>query len=513
MKTAYFCEMTVRSRMRNNLNSKNRESTVDNIINEIESKAADGDYIYRGEPKRYPKVSSSLYREYAEIDIETFDLTEAQSEMLKIAREHIGESPVGPLEDFMDIVDEVRGYRRKLPGRSTEDFIGEAIAKTAEREILTELQHYGGKTNLIDFTTDYFIALYFACSGHPKKVGRVLLLEKNEEIEGMIIRPRNPRHRVVAQKSVFLHPPQGYIEVSEGNMVFIPIGLKQPLLDYLRKFHDISTQSIYNDIHGFIRYQSIHQNAYVQFYMGLRLQFRTYQTGLLKEIQLDNYRKAIEHYDNAIDQNPDLKEAYCNRGECWLHLREWEKAVDDLTTAQKMGVDIVDAFHNSYESVADFKDRTGIMLPPYLVGMLEDVDDTSPNGQWTLARFNELLSSEEYRELYESQNQIEKLCEFGADLMALVEKKQWDLTYKFKKHYFAFYLRRRRVFGVNLRGRPRLTVWLPGDILAGRNNDLYDSEYTCEHYYDSRGIYPEDVTVANIKEVLEFAYSWYADLL
>ena len=26
-------------------------------------------------------------------------------------------------------------------------------------EILTQLQHYGGKTNLIDFTTDYLIAL------------------------------------------------------------------------------------------------------------------------------------------------------------------------------------------------------------------------------------------------------------------------------------------------------------------------------------------------------------------
>ena len=33
-------------------------------ISEIEEKSADGDYIYRGEPKDYGKVSSSLWRKY-----------------------------------------------------------------------------------------------------------------------------------------------------------------------------------------------------------------------------------------------------------------------------------------------------------------------------------------------------------------------------------------------------------------------------------------------------------------
>ena len=38
----------------------------------------------------------------------------------------------------------------------------ELTEKARDFEILTEIQHYGGKTNLIDFTTDYFIALFFA---------------------------------------------------------------------------------------------------------------------------------------------------------------------------------------------------------------------------------------------------------------------------------------------------------------------------------------------------------------
>lgn len=45
--------------MRNKSSSKNRVVTVDDVINEIKSKSADGDYIYRGERKKYPKVSST----------------------------------------------------------------------------------------------------------------------------------------------------------------------------------------------------------------------------------------------------------------------------------------------------------------------------------------------------------------------------------------------------------------------------------------------------------------------
>ena len=38
------------------------------------------------------------------------------------------------------------------------EFVGEIDAN----DILTELQHFGGNTNLIDFTTDYHIALSFS---------------------------------------------------------------------------------------------------------------------------------------------------------------------------------------------------------------------------------------------------------------------------------------------------------------------------------------------------------------
>ena len=43
-------------------------------IQEIVEKSSDGDYIYRGEPECYSKVSSSLYRENPNPEAEDFDI-------------------------------------------------------------------------------------------------------------------------------------------------------------------------------------------------------------------------------------------------------------------------------------------------------------------------------------------------------------------------------------------------------------------------------------------------------
>ncbi|MDE0087727.1 MAG: FRG domain-containing protein, partial [Candidatus Poribacteria bacterium] len=97
-------------------NSQNELNRVLEKIQEIVEKSVDGDYIYRGEPECYPKVSSNLYREYEkEIEDESFDIKVVQQEIVNEAREYISET-------------------------------------ANDIEILTELQHHGGKTKLIDFT-------------------------------------------------------------------------------------------------------------------------------------------------------------------------------------------------------------------------------------------------------------------------------------------------------------------------------------------------------------------------
>ena len=283
--------------MNNKSNSENQPRTIDDIMNEIKQKSTDGDYIYRGERKRHSKISSSLYREYIkirefiEIDVENlgYDIRTVEEEMLKIAKKHIGGPPKRVLEE------------------------------AEELEILTELQHYGGKTNLIDFTTDFLIAIFFACAGEAKEDGRVIVLQQNANIKNMRIRPQNPQRRVIAQKSVFLHPPEGFIDVSDNQIVIIPSTLKEKFLKYLRKHHGIFTETIYNDIHGFIRNQNIQRNAYIQFYLGLTLQNKGYHAEPSAEKQ-QAYKDAISHYDQVIELNSEISDAYGNRGECWLHL-------------------------------------------------------------------------------------------------------------------------------------------------------------------------------------------------
>ena len=219
----------------------NEPSTVDDILRKIEDKADAGGYIYRGEPKHYQedpyygKVSSNLYRVFLEhkdfdVNAEHFNIEVVQTRML----------------------DDAKKYLRRAGGDS---------------ELLVEMQHYGGKTNLIDFTANYFIALFFACEKYSSENGRVIF-QRRELISPTIKEPPKPINRVVAQSSVFVRPPGGFIIPDDDDVINIPSGIKLPMLEYLKESHDISIETIYNDIHGFIFYQRDYMEAYVEFYLS-----------------------------------------------------------------------------------------------------------------------------------------------------------------------------------------------------------------------------------------------------
>ena len=80
--------------------------------------------------------------------------------------------------------------------------------------------------------------------------------------------------------------------------------------------------------------------------------------------------RAIKDYNPAIGLNPELAPAYYNRGVAWLRLREWERSKSDLTVARDMGINIITAFRNDYESVERFEERNGVQLPEDIVAML-----------------------------------------------------------------------------------------------------------------------------------------------
>ena len=257
-------------------------------------------------------MSSSLYRRREEIKIEGLDIEIAEAELLKSAKEFAG--------------------------------------RIDEEDLLAQLQHYGSVTNLIDFTTDYLIALFFACDSEPEADGRVILMNQSSY---PLLRPRTPENRVIAQKSVFVRPPQGFIEPDKT--VCVLHKLKEPVLEYLSKNHGLNARTIYNDLHGFIRYHRGHESAYLEFYAG-----KTHQAKGENSMAIDRYnnaialipqlhgafnnrgtvyttmgehRRAIQDYDKALILDPHYVGSYVNRGNAYLQLDESKAAFDDFKSA------------------------------------------------------------------------------------------------------------------------------------------------------------------------------------
>ena len=210
--------------------------------------------------------------------------------------------------------------------------------------MLAELQHYGGKINLIDFTTDYLVALFFACDGNTDEDGRVIFLLKGEGGDYDIWRPQTPSNRVNAQKSIFVQPHNGFVEPDK--IAQIPKSIKLSMSNYLRNSHDITTETIYNDIHGFIRYRNIYQNASIEFRKGL--------------VQHDNgdIPGAIEHYTKALEINPHTFEAYYRRGICHIENGDSASAVQDLNKTLELDPENADAYGGlgeAHRQLGEFK--------------------------------------------------------------------------------------------------------------------------------------------------------------
>ena len=251
-----------------------------------------GKYIFRGEKKDYGQVTSGLYRGYNDANL----LAEQDNALLLGAHERI-----------------IKGARKHLPGGAS------------DIEVLTELQHYGGKTNLIDFTKNLHIALFFACDGKFDEDGRLILVdvEALDEVKDKytLVSPTGKNPRAIFQSSAFVQPHKGYLEKADYQSVVVKAELKNELLTYLQKHHDISAETVYNDIHGFIRNQSIGTATNDEFYLGLSCSTS------------GDFEKGILHYTKAIKRNPRLLSAYTNRGINFLQLHRYNEAIADHTKA------------------------------------------------------------------------------------------------------------------------------------------------------------------------------------
>ena len=304
----------------NQSNPQTELNKILEIIGKIVKISADSDYIFRGESQCHEKISSNLYRKLEKTGLLELDVETVQNMELEYAKRY-----------------------RYTP-------------ETDEFKILTEIQHFGGTTNLLDFTTYYPIALFFACNSFPFKDGKIILQSRNGKINDWIIEPcdPDPESRVGKQMSIFVRSPKGFIEADKE--VIIPKVLKKCMLEYLEKEFGISPETIYPDLHGFVSSQEDRWDIYEEISKGTD-HLESGQEAEKHGKKIKNYQKAVEHFTNAIDNAIQLDEgfadAYEGRGSAYLFIGELdgsnenlENAIEDFTEAIKYKSNNAAAYNN-----------------------------------------------------------------------------------------------------------------------------------------------------------------------
>ncbi len=265
--------------------------------------------IYRGEPECFPRISSGLYRQLYEIDDLGFNIDAAQQRRIELARQY-------------------------APSLSDDD-------------ILTHLQHLGGKTNLIDFTRDLNIALFFGSYQSPDRNGRIILMEEPDALREdrraiavyKLVPRGNPASMTDVQKSIWVEPMRGCISEKDVTIVEIPRALKSEILSHLRVVYGIEASSVYNDLSGFIRDQDRFRDYEAEWYAALR----AYHAG--------DYERALgffAQYEQLVEEPNSTLEYF--RGLLYWKLDRKEEALAAMARFRSLSPRDARAFPEEMES-------------------------------------------------------------------------------------------------------------------------------------------------------------------
>ncbi len=306
-------------------------------IQEILDICGEKEHLFRGENFDYGKVSSTLYRQRGDIPVNTV-LMQEKIITINEAKNHVSSG-------------------------------------ASDIEVLTELQHHGGKTSLIDFTRNIFIALFFACdesSGFGVRIsgarpdemiessesGRIILFDATDiprpkdmedQHDYAIFIPPGKNPRVVFQSSVFVRSAKGYIEEDKYRSIAIEKDIKPYALDYLDRYHGINSDTIYNDLQGFIRNQQglyrreEHDNRAVE--LSPQNPEAYYRLGNTRR-KLGKLEEAIKSYDRSIQLDPNAAEVYVNRGIVKAGLGMLEESIEDFNKAIELDPELSQAYTN-----------------------------------------------------------------------------------------------------------------------------------------------------------------------
>ena len=147
-------------------------------------------------------------------------------------------------------------------------------------------------------------------------------------------------------------------------VVCIPNILKVPILKYLGlQSPPITAETIYNDLHGFIRMHKQYRSAFVKFYVALTYDRRGDISEGLRESE-QAYKKAVNCYRDAIELMPNLVNAHVGCGIAHAKLNDFDSSIHHFREAIDWKFDEIYA-HNNLGNAWFFKGNFDLAIKSY----------------------------------------------------------------------------------------------------------------------------------------------------
>lgn len=295
---------------------------IEKIQNSLET------FIYRGQSDESWRVVSGVYRRIEE--------SKRQAKFPKAIVEH----------------EEIRAYLKEKLAEARKRLTPAQIAEIQEPNdinILVEMQHYGAATNLIDFSFNSLIALYFACVDNQDRNGKVFcisnsntfkVLATNEKSLDKLLHtpdgkfysysPNHSNRRIIKQDSIFLFNDVGYIDESLIDHSFtIQSAAKGKIIQELKDSTGITEESIYPDFLGYLQANNARKpfkirNAQDYFEQAVRLHKQR------------DYEQAIQYYEKSLALDPGQSKALLGITQCLRLLTKYKEALATCNEAKKL---------------------------------------------------------------------------------------------------------------------------------------------------------------------------------